>query len=148
MCVSVRTQIALRAAARERAGDDDAARRRGAGGRLALVAEQHLELVEQRRPQDRLLRVGDLLLVVLERRRGAGQRRAADAAVLVALVLVVRPDRERVPVADLMRDAAGHQRLAARLRQRVLDHAGRPERVDERLLIAGLVVGRQHERRL
>ena len=141
-------EIALAAAARERAGDDDAAIRRAAGRRLALVPEEHLKLVHQRRPQDRLLRVGDLLLVMLERRRRAGQRRAAGAAVLVALVLIVRPDRERVLVADLVRDAAGDERAAARLRQRVLNDARRPERVDERLLVVALVVGREHERRL
>ena len=80
-------EIGLGAAAGERAVDDDRARRRGADGRLALVADEHLELVEQRRAEDRLLRVGDLLLVVRERAGRARQRRAADAAVLVELVL-------------------------------------------------------------
>ena len=60
---------------------------REAGGRLALVPEQHLKLVHERRPEDRLLREGDLLLVMLERGGGAGQRGAAGVAVLVALVL-------------------------------------------------------------
>ena len=70
-------QVDLRAAAGERAGDDDGAIGGEAGGRLPLVAEQHLKLVHQRRRDDRLLRVGDLLLVMLERRRRAGQRGAA-----------------------------------------------------------------------
>ncbi len=141
-------EIDLRAAAGERAGDDDAAIGREAGGRLALVAEQHLKLVHQRRPEDRLLRVGDLLLVMLERRRRAGQRRAAGAAVLVALVLVVRTNRERVLVADLVRDAAGDARFAARVRQLAVDRSVESDRVDEGLAGVVLVVGRQHERRL
>ncbi len=112
------------------------------------MAGEHLELIEQRRPQDRLLRVGDLLLVVLERARRARQRRAADATVLVALVLVVRADRERVPVADLPREAEVDSCLAVLVRQVVLNDARRSERVDEGLLVQDLVVRRQRERRL
>ena len=141
-------EIALSTAAGERASDDDAAIRGAAGRRFALVSEEHLELVDQRRAQDGLLSVGHLLFVMPERRRGAGQRRAPGTAVLVELVLIVRPDRERVPVADLTRDAARDERAAARLRQCVLNDAGRPERIDERLLVVAFIVGRQHERRL
>jgi hypothetical protein len=74
------------------------------------VAEEHLEPVEERRRENRLLRVGDLLLVMFEGRRRAGERCPAGAAVLVGLVLIGGADREGVLVADLMRDAAGDER--------------------------------------
>jgi hypothetical protein len=128
----------LATAAGERAIDHDAAIGRQARGRFTFVPEQHLKLIDERRPQDRLLGDGDLLLVMLERRGGAGERRSAGAAVLVALVFVGRPDRERVSVADLTSDAACDERSAARLRQRVLDDAVRTERIDDRLIVVTL----------
>ena len=74
-------EIGLTAAAGEGSCDHDAALGGPTGGRLALVPDEDLQLIEQGRSPDGLLRVGHLLLVVLEGRRGAGQRRAAGAAV-------------------------------------------------------------------
>src|SRR6185437_9739695 len=128
--------------ARERAGDNDAACGRRTGGRLALVPDENLKLVDQRRPYDRLLREGELLLAVLKIGAGAGERRAADASILVALVLVARTERDGIPVADLMREAAGEERPPVRLRRDVLNRTGRSEREDDRLLIVLLIVRR------
>ena len=141
-------QIALPAAPGERAGDDDAAGRRDARGRLAFVPDEHLKLIEQRRAEDRLLRVGDLLLAVFEVRSRARERRAAHAAILLALVLVTRPNRDRRLVAELMREAGRKERLPVRLRRDVLNHARQTEREHDRLLIVALVVPRKKKRRL
>src|SRR4051812_22980543 len=123
-------QVDLRAAAGERTGDDDGAIAGEAGGRLPLVAEQHLKLIDEPRGDDRLLRVGDLLLVMLERRRRAGQGGAAGITVLVALVLIVRTNRKRVLAADLARDAAGDARFAAGVRQLAIYRPIGPDRVN------------------
>ena len=133
-------QIALAPAAGECTGHDDAALRRDARGWLALVADENLELMQQRRPDDRLLRVRDLLFVVREVGAGRGERRAADALIPVALVLVVRTDRDRDAVAVLMGDAERQQRLPVRLLDGVLDRARRADGEDERLLVLLLVV--------
>src|SRR5262249_35730391 len=141
-------QIPLRSAARERSGDDEPLVRRDADGGLAFVADEDLELAHERRTNDCLLRVRDLLFAMLEVRASAHERGPADAAVLAALVFVVWPNRDRDVVAHLPRDAACNQRLSVRLRRGLLYDPVQARRVHERLLILDLVVTRQHERRL
>ena len=104
--------------------------------------------MEQRRSQNRLLRVRHLLLVVSKRRGGARQCRPARAAVLVEFVLVVRSNRERIPVADLVGETRRNERAPTCLAERTADDPVQSDCMDERLLVADLIVGRQHERRL
>ena len=122
--------------------------RRRAQRRLALVAEQDLKLVQERRPQRRLLRVGDLLLVMRERGARRRERRAADPAILILFVFVARTNRDRGLVAPLMVDAERDERLTVLLRGDLVDRAGQPDREDFGLLIVGIVVGREREGRL
>ena len=78
-------KVALRATAGERANDDEPAIGGDADRRLALVPNQDLELVQERRRQDRLLQIRHGFLGVLEIRAGAGEGRTADASIVVAL---------------------------------------------------------------
>ena len=139
-------QIDLSASAGECPGDDQAARGRGARVRLAFMSDEQLNLMQKRRAHDGLLRIGDLLLVVLEVRAGRSERRAADTAVPVALVFEVRPDREGDAFAPLAGDAECQQRLAVRLRSDVVNLAGRTDREHDRLLIFHLVVPGKQKR--
>ena len=83
-------EVAL-AAARERARDDGAWLARGAEGRLTLVPDEDLELMQQGGAERRLLSEGDLLLMMRESGPGRRQGGAAHAPVLALLVLVCRP---------------------------------------------------------
>src|SRR6516225_2047003 len=141
-------EITLRPTARERARHDDAAIRRDADGWLPLVADEQLELKQQRWTKNRLLRVGHLLLVVREVGARRWERRAANAAVLVALILPVRPDGYRGLVGDLMADAGGYERLAVGLRDVSLNRPFGAGCINDGLLIVDRIVPGHQERSL
>ena len=76
------------AAAGEGVEHDDLRLRADAGRRLELLPNEEPELVQQRRPDDGLLRVGAALLGEAPVRAGGWQRDPAHALVLHRLVLV------------------------------------------------------------
>src|SRR4051812_5582523 len=109
------------------------------------MAAKDLELIDEIRREARLLVVAQLLLVMRERTAGACERHAADAAIVVALVLIARCKRDNRVVASLMGNCRREQRLDIRLPDDVLDRSGGSQRVDNRLLIVGLMIGRNDE---
>src|SRR5258706_6226567 len=89
-------EIHLCSASGEGAIHHDLLRRRYAGGGLALVAHQQLELIQQCGSQNRLLHVSDLLFAVLEEGGGRSEGGAANAVIPDGFVPRGGPDRKWV----------------------------------------------------